>query len=53
MSFTMVSSLNTYAKNMKMQMKWEQRRANGDYSHDSTTSFAKQLQKEAAGISGG
>ena len=53
MSFTMVSSLNTYAKNMKMQMKWEQRRANGDYSHDSTTSFARQLQKEAAGISGG
>lgn len=53
MSFTMVSSLNTYTKNMKMQMKWEQRRANGDYSHDNTTSFAKQLQKEASGISGG
>ena len=53
MSFTMVTSLNTYAKNMKMQMKWEQRRTNGDYSHDNTTSFARQLQQEAAGISGG
>lgn len=53
MSFTMISSLNTYAKNMKMQMKWEQRRTNGDYSHDNTTSFARQLQKEAAGINGG
>ena len=53
MSFTTVTSLNTYAKNMKMQMKWEQRRTNGDYSHDNTTSFARQLQQEAAGISGG
>lgn len=53
MSFTMVTSLNTYAKSMKMQMKWEQRRSNGDYSHDNTASFAQQLQQEAGGISGG
>lgn len=53
MSFTMVSSLNTYAKNMKMQMKWEQRRANGDYSHDSQSVLVRQIQEDASGLAGG
>lgn len=53
MSFTMVSSLNTYAKNMKMQMKWEQRRANGDYSHNSQSVLVRQIQEDASGLTGG
>ena len=53
MSFTMVTSLNTYTKNMKMQMRWEQRRSNGDYTRDNHSSFARQIQQEAGGISGG
>lgn len=50
MSLMMVGSLNTYANNMKMQMKWEQKRAKGDYSADGTTSITDQLRKEASGI---
>lgn len=48
MSFTMVDSLNMYAKNMKMQMKWEQKKANSDYSSDGATSIADKLRQEAA-----
>ncbi len=32
MNITMISSLNTYTKNMKMQMKWKQRKSSGDYT---------------------
>lgn len=48
MSFTMVNSLDMYAKNLKMQMKWEQKKATKDYSADGTTSIADKLRKEAA-----
>ena len=50
MSIMMMGSLHTYASNMKMQMKWEQKKSKGDYSADGTTSIAEQLRKEAGGI---
>lgn len=53
MSFTMISSLNAYAKNMKMQMKWEQRRANGDYSHDNNLALVQKIKEDASGLVGG
>lgn len=31
MNVTMIGSLNTYTRNMKMQMKWKQRQTSGDY----------------------
>ena len=49
----MMGSLHTYASNMKMQMKWEQKKSKGDYSADGTTSIAEQLRKEAGGIGTG
>ena len=48
MSFTMINSLDMYAKNLKMQMKWEQKKATNDYAADGTTSIADKLRKEAA-----
>ena len=53
MSIMMMGSLHTYASNMKMQMKWEQKKSKGDYSADGTTSIAEQLRKEAGGIGTG
>lgn len=37
MNITMISSLNTYTKNMKMQMKWKQRKSSGDYTSKGNT----------------
>ncbi len=31
MNVMMMSSLNTYTKNMKMQMKWKERQSSGNY----------------------
>lgn len=47
MSMMMISSLNTYTQNMKMQMKWEQKRTEGNYSSDGSTSLTKELQSES------
>lgn len=32
MNISMISSLNTYTRNMKMQMKWNERKSSGDYT---------------------
>lgn len=48
MSFNMFTSLDAYAKNMKMQMKWEQKKASGNYSDHGTTSIADKLRQETA-----
>lgn len=47
MSMMMISSLNTYTQNMKMQMKWEQKRTEGNYSSDGSTSLTKKVQTES------
>lgn len=49
MNLMMVGSLNTYTQNMKMQMKWERKKASGDYSSDGTKSIEEWLQKQAEG----
>ena len=43
MNLMMVGSLNTYTQNMKMQMKWERKKASGDYSSDGTKSIEEWL----------
>lgn len=40
MNVMMMSSLNTYTKNMKMQMKWKERQSSGNYSNHSVSSSA-------------
>ncbi|MCI8822710.1 MAG: hypothetical protein HFI15_09420 [Lachnospiraceae bacterium] len=37
MNVAMISSLNTYTKTMKMQMKWQQRQSSGDYTSKTTS----------------
>ncbi len=49
MNLMMVGSLNTYTQNMKMQMKWERKKASGDYSSDGTKSIEEWLQKQTEG----
>lgn len=49
MNVTMISSLNTYTKTMKMQMKWQQRQSTGDYTSKNTsenTSAVDRILKE-------
>lgn len=49
MDVTMISSLNNYTRNMKMQMKWKQRQVSGDYiskSDSKNTSSVEMLLKE-------
>ena len=49
MDVTMISSLNNYTRNMKMQMKWKQRQSSGDYlskSDSKNNSTVERLLKE-------
>lgn len=50
MNIMMVNSLNTYTKNMQMQMKWHHRQASGDYTADGKTTLS--TQPETAGLPG-
>ncbi len=34
MNFNMIQSLNSYTRNMEMQMKWQQKKANSDFTAD-------------------
>ena len=38
MNVMMIGSLHTYTKNMSMQMKWQQKKASGDYGADKKSS---------------
>ena len=40
MNFFTVQSLNSYTKNMEMQMKWQKKKASGDFTADGTTTIA-------------
>ena len=46
MNVMMISSLNTYTTNMKMQMKWKEKQASGNYA--SGTKTAEEQLKESA-----
>ena len=37
MNFLTVQSLNTYTKNMEMQMKWQRKKETGDFTADGST----------------
>lgn len=41
MNVMMISSINTYTKNMSMKMKWQQKRASGDYGTEKYVSADK------------
>lgn len=47
MNVMMISSLNTYTTNMKMQMKWQQKKASGDFTADGAMSMEDKLLKDA------
>ncbi len=49
MNIMMISSLNTYTKNMSMQMKWQQKKASGDYGASKTTSANQKLAEQTEG----
>lgn len=50
MNVNMISSLNTYTKNMKMQMKWRERQSSGNYTSKGT-SFGKGSTSSAKEVS--
>lgn len=37
MNFNMIQSLNAYTRNMEMQMKWQQKKTNSDFTADGST----------------
>ena len=55
MDMTMIGSLNTYTKTMKMQMKWKERQSSGDYTSkgnsgqlSATEKLLREQQEQAA-----
>ncbi len=47
MNVMMVTSLNTYTTNMKMQMKWQQKKSSGDFTADGAMTMEDKLLKDA------
>lgn len=50
MSIMMVTSLNTYTKNMEMKMKWQKKQSNKDYSADGSTTIKDSVQRQLEDI---
>lgn len=50
MSIMMVTSLNTYTKNMEMKMKWQKKRSSKDYSADGSTTIKDSVQRQLEDI---
>ncbi len=50
MNFFAVQSLNSYTKNMEMQMKWQKKKASGDFTADGTTTIDDWVKKQADDI---
>lgn len=50
MNFFTVQSLNSYTKNMEMQMKWQKKKASGDFTADGTTTIADSVKQQAEEI---
>lgn len=47
MNFFSVQSLNSYTKNMEMQMKWQKRKDTNDFSADGTTTIDNWVKQQA------
>lgn len=47
MSVMMITSLNTYTTNMKMQMKWQQKKTSGNFTADGAKTMEERLRKDA------
>ena len=50
MNFFTVQSLNAYTRNMEMQMKWQQKKANNDFTADGTTKLTDPIARQAEEI---
>ena len=50
MNFSMIQSLNTYTKNMEMQMKWQKKKANNDFTADGSTKLNDPIARQAEEI---
>lgn len=50
MNFFMMQSLGTYTKTMEMQMKWQQKKANSDFTADGTTKLNDPIARQAEEI---
>lgn len=50
MSIMMVTSLNTYTKNMEMKMKWQKKQSSNDYTADGSTTIKDSVQKQLEDI---
>lgn len=50
MNFFAVQSLNSYTKNMEMQMKWQKKKATGDFTADGATTIADSVKQQAEEI---
>lgn len=50
MDFFMIQSLNTYTKNTEMQMKWQQKKRNNDFTADGSTKLNDPVARQAEEI---
>lgn len=50
MNFFAVQSLNSYTKNMEMQMKWQKKKASGDFTADGAATIADSVKQQAEEI---
>lgn len=50
MNFFTVQSLNNYTKNMEMQMKWQKKKATGDFKADGAMTIADSVKQQAEEI---
>lgn len=50
MDFSMMQSLGTYTKHMEMQMKWQQKKANNDFTADGSTKLNDPVARQAEEI---
>ena len=50
MNFLTVQSLNTYTKNIEMQMKWQKKKATGDFTADGAMTIADSVKQQAEEI---
>ena len=50
MDFSVMQSIGKYTKNMEMQMKWKQRKANNDFTADGSTTLSDSIARQAEEI---
>ena len=50
MDFSVMQSIGKYTKNMEMQMKWKQKKANNDFTADGSTKISDSIARQAEEI---